>query len=72
LDWETHVVCWDISNIAADQEGKDWFAVLKPGDIVKIIPLAVFPAWRNFVRRVVIEIEGIRKSSLNIETLALR
>jgi hypothetical protein len=69
--WKTHVVCWDINNIAADPDVKDWVAALKSGDVVKVFPRAISPGWKNYIRRVVIEIEGLRKSLPDIETLAL-
>jgi hypothetical protein len=52
-----HVI-WDNEN--SDDSQKAWLASIKAGDIIQIVPGAIYAGWVNFVQQAEIEIIGSR------------
>jgi hypothetical protein len=58
--WRTHVNTWDVHDL--DQSIRNWLAQLQGGDVIQVYPKARYPGWVDFVRRVEIEIKGVRET----------
>jgi hypothetical protein len=58
--WRTHVNTWDVHD--SDQSIRNWLAQLQGGDVIQVYPKARYPGWVDFVRRVEIEIKGMRET----------
>ncbi|KAI0873882.1 hypothetical protein GGS24DRAFT_461484 [Hypoxylon argillaceum] len=50
--WVPHTVVWDV---AGDAEAA-WVRALRPGNVVLVRPMVMFPGWENWVRRVTIDV----------------
>lgn len=56
IDFKVHKNTWDSRD--EDVERQEWLQFLRPGDVVQLIPRALYPAWVNYIKRAEIEIFG--------------
>jgi hypothetical protein len=53
-DFKVHRNSWDSQD--EDVEKQEWLRFLRPGDVVQLIPRALYPDWVNYINRAEIEI----------------
>jgi hypothetical protein len=63
-DFRVHRNTWDSKD--EDVEKQEWLRFLRPGDVVQLIPRALYPAWVNYVNRAEIEIFSSTQAPLAI------
>jgi hypothetical protein len=65
-EFKVHKNTWDARDM--DVERQEWLRFLQPGDVVQLIPRALYRAWVNHIKRAEIEIFGGAPTSLAIRS----